>query len=277
MNGLEVDFLFRINFSLHVTPEVFEKYRAELLSQATAVHTAATSPTPMQHEMQVSVSPSPPSNTLNYGGSMPVDPSHPSSPMATNNANPSQLCNPQAPASNGFPTTTATGPHHSQMDPYHPKATTHHAPPASSQITPPPGHAQLVYRPTIGSGMTAATATDAAPPSFPIQFSEAPFGRVQRANSYPALTTPSGDSSTAYSRNNGCDSSYSAPAVITPAVQYHPPAAAPSGVAAMMEHQIFPLQNALVHHNHASGASHNPYTIQPKPDPRGQMLTGGVL
>ena len=37
MNGLEVDFLFRINFSLHVTPEVFEKYRSELLSQATPV------------------------------------------------------------------------------------------------------------------------------------------------------------------------------------------------------------------------------------------------
>lgn len=34
MNGLEVDFLFRINFSLHVTPDVFEKYRTQLLSQA---------------------------------------------------------------------------------------------------------------------------------------------------------------------------------------------------------------------------------------------------
>jgi hypothetical protein len=31
MNGLEVDFLFRINFSLHVTLEVFDKYRAELV------------------------------------------------------------------------------------------------------------------------------------------------------------------------------------------------------------------------------------------------------
>ena len=30
MNGLEVDFLFRINFSLHVPPELFHKYRAEL-------------------------------------------------------------------------------------------------------------------------------------------------------------------------------------------------------------------------------------------------------
>lgn len=34
LNGLEVDFLFRINFSLHVLPEVFEKYKAELVSHA---------------------------------------------------------------------------------------------------------------------------------------------------------------------------------------------------------------------------------------------------
>lgn len=34
MNSLEVEFLFRINFSLYVTPEVFHKYNAELLSHA---------------------------------------------------------------------------------------------------------------------------------------------------------------------------------------------------------------------------------------------------
>lgn len=32
INGLEVDLLFRINFSLHVTPDEFDKYRWELLS-----------------------------------------------------------------------------------------------------------------------------------------------------------------------------------------------------------------------------------------------------
>ena len=37
MNGLEVDFLFRINFTLHVTPEIFAKYRGELLAQSQAV------------------------------------------------------------------------------------------------------------------------------------------------------------------------------------------------------------------------------------------------
>lgn len=34
MNGLEVEFLFRINFSLHVTPDVFVKYQEELISHA---------------------------------------------------------------------------------------------------------------------------------------------------------------------------------------------------------------------------------------------------
>jgi hypothetical protein len=34
MNGLEVDFLFRINFTLHVKPEVFAKYHGELMAQA---------------------------------------------------------------------------------------------------------------------------------------------------------------------------------------------------------------------------------------------------
>ena len=44
MNGLEVDFLFRINFSLHVTPEVFEKYRAELWSHSTSTAMAPSEP-----------------------------------------------------------------------------------------------------------------------------------------------------------------------------------------------------------------------------------------
>lgn len=34
LNGLEVDFLFRINFSLHVQPDVFAKYKAELVAHS---------------------------------------------------------------------------------------------------------------------------------------------------------------------------------------------------------------------------------------------------
>ncbi|KAL7476679.1 hypothetical protein ACHAW6_002525 [Cyclotella cf. meneghiniana] len=37
LNSLEVEFLFRINFSLRVAPDVFEKYNAELLCHANAM------------------------------------------------------------------------------------------------------------------------------------------------------------------------------------------------------------------------------------------------
>lgn len=37
MNGLEVDFLFRINFSLHVAPDVFDKYRVELVMHSASI------------------------------------------------------------------------------------------------------------------------------------------------------------------------------------------------------------------------------------------------
>jgi hypothetical protein len=49
MNGLEVDFLFRINFSLHVASDVFSKYRAELL--ANSVYSTTTMPIPPQQAM----------------------------------------------------------------------------------------------------------------------------------------------------------------------------------------------------------------------------------
>eukprot|EP00529_Nitzschia_sp_RCC80_P018949 CAMPEP_0113481630 /NCGR_PEP_ID=MMETSP0014_2-20120614/22507_1 /TAXON_ID=2857 /ORGANISM="Nitzschia sp." /LENGTH=502 /DNA_ID=CAMNT_0000375131 /DNA_START=732 /DNA_END=2240 /DNA_ORIENTATION=- /assembly_acc=CAM_ASM_000159 len=44
MNGLEVDFLFRINFSLHVQPDVFHKYKAELVAHAIHAGLSTTSP-----------------------------------------------------------------------------------------------------------------------------------------------------------------------------------------------------------------------------------------
>jgi len=42
MNSLEVEFLFRINFSLHVSPDVYSKYHAELISHAAGTPAAAT-------------------------------------------------------------------------------------------------------------------------------------------------------------------------------------------------------------------------------------------
>jgi len=44
LNALECEFLFRIDFSLRVTPEEFHKYRTELLSHASAMNPARMSP-----------------------------------------------------------------------------------------------------------------------------------------------------------------------------------------------------------------------------------------
>lgn len=49
MNGLEVDFLFRINFSLHVPPELFHKYRAELASHSVAAGVTLPELSPALH------------------------------------------------------------------------------------------------------------------------------------------------------------------------------------------------------------------------------------
>jgi hypothetical protein len=60
MNGLEVDFLFRINFSLHVPPELFEKYKAELMahSQSMMEPTVASTPSAADEVMMQQQQPS---------------------------------------------------------------------------------------------------------------------------------------------------------------------------------------------------------------------------
>jgi hypothetical protein len=56
MNGLEVDFLFRINFSLHVTPDVFEKYKAELVAHSISAGLAAAQPpSPIPEEIEAPI------------------------------------------------------------------------------------------------------------------------------------------------------------------------------------------------------------------------------
>jgi hypothetical protein len=52
MNGLEVDFLFRINFSLHVSPDIFAKYKAELVSHSINAGLAAPPPPPQFLQQQ---------------------------------------------------------------------------------------------------------------------------------------------------------------------------------------------------------------------------------
>jgi hypothetical protein len=49
MNGLEVEFLFRINFSLHVKPDVFMKYQDELVSHAVGAEPSGAIDHQQQH------------------------------------------------------------------------------------------------------------------------------------------------------------------------------------------------------------------------------------
>jgi Cyclin len=58
INGLEVDFLFRINFSLYVTTDEFDKYRSELLTHLASVSTPMIVPqTPQSQFYGSAVSP----------------------------------------------------------------------------------------------------------------------------------------------------------------------------------------------------------------------------
>jgi Cyclin len=57
MNGLEVDFLFRINFSLHVQPDMFHKYKAELVAHAIHAGLSTTSPSSLAPSPVVQPSP----------------------------------------------------------------------------------------------------------------------------------------------------------------------------------------------------------------------------
>jgi len=57
LNGLEVDFLFRINFSLHASPDVFVKYKAELVAHSInsgLIVAAHLSSVPSQHLPDIS-------------------------------------------------------------------------------------------------------------------------------------------------------------------------------------------------------------------------------
>jgi len=62
MNGLEVEFLFRINFSLHVKPDEFAKYQANLVSHAVEAESPSEVPfvSPYTRREEVSIASSQP-------------------------------------------------------------------------------------------------------------------------------------------------------------------------------------------------------------------------
>ena len=168
MNGLEVDFLFRINFSLHVTPELFEQYRAELLSHS---GTGSLPMAPPSQQAQI-----PPQYNMmpqqqNFPGQIPQHET-----LATQHEQSQQL---QAMA---YPMATVTGPH----------APSHM--PTTQQITPSP------TRPPFSAGTTSSSHNGVGMPDdemmVPVDGTTASanlqnhlfpneFGFLQRANSMP--------------------------------------------------------------------------------------------
>ena len=74
MNSLEVDFLFRINFSLHFSPEEFEQYRRELMAHTAPppkvvtpeMHAMVAPPVPVMAASPPAPVPSPPPPVESY-------------------------------------------------------------------------------------------------------------------------------------------------------------------------------------------------------------------
>ena len=260
MNGLEVDFLFRINFSLHVTPEVFEKYRVELLSQAASCGFGpqATAEGLVQATTSLAVAPSP---------------SHQPTPSPAVYSPHNMMCNHQGAEVNSVPpgseqpdSNTACGNPFMKTQPY-------------SQITPPStGPSQLAFVQRNSDSCNNYSEDSLVP-----VYTQIPdgFAQLQRSLSCPA---PDGG---IYSHCGvaAVDPPCSEPVIITPGVGVHYPIATPSvdhaNLVAMMEQQIFPLQNTLVHHNRHGHHHHSAYSIQPNPDSRGRTAmvatTGGAV
>lgn len=168
MNGLEVDFLFRINFSLHVTPELFEQYRAELLSHS-GTGSLPVAPPAQQSQIPPQFNMMP--QQQNFSSQIPHHET-----LATQHEQPQQL---QAMA---YPMATVTGP----------RAPSHV--PASQQITPSP------TRPPFSTGTNSSSHAGVGKPNDEMMMAvdgtninanlsnhlfANEFGYLQRANSMP--------------------------------------------------------------------------------------------
>jgi len=210
MNGLEVDFLFRINFSLHATPELFEKYRAELLSHSTG-------PAVLLQPVELSQA-APTTNTMR------TSPVHES------------VCAAPAPSMT-FPS------HHETIR-------------VPSQITPSPP--RVAARTAAGPLHVTATVSDdmvvadVIHNSFPVSdfhmYSHSiGVNYLQRANSCPA-----GHKSPSFQRACHQPQPFSAPPMVAmlPGGMPLQNCVEPSDPYVMVDNQIFPLQNTLVHHHH---------------------------
>lgn len=254
LNGLEVDFLFRINFSLHVQPEVFAKYKAELVSHSInsglipaqlATPVATSQQLPHIPEMDAS------SGSNNVHGNGLMSPSESNQQLLYDQ----QQSTMQMDAAN----------HDSIMD-------------VTSHVTPSPsnsyddlsnlGNHSMMAGQTMQTSstveakaademMTMNGANNTVQPLEP--FSNKLLTRqeeqqsllLQRANSLPPF-------SSGRSMDHAFKLPYSAPTM---------PASAPMVAMDQVQYQLvvnqlFPIENTLVHHNHQGATSATTATIQ---------------
>jgi Cyclin len=244
MNGLEVDFLFRINFSLHVTPDIFEKYRSELLSQTSTVQAML-----LQQSQTLSLP--------SYSTQIQINPVNPQQPM----------CCPS-------PTDSAVNAmHHGK-----PPMPTHITP------SPPAEAARDMHDAQLQMANAPHAFQFPAAVYFPVQRAHSMPDAlpVPNATSYytrPSMSIPSAVSSVASApppQRCGQQTSFSAPPPGGPALMglhYPIQLTASEEQYIMMEQQIYPLQTNIIHHNHGNYTRHQTETPDPRLQPQ-QMLAG---
>lgn len=217
MNGLEVDFLFRINFSLHVTPELFEKYKAELMAHA--------------QSMDMSMASVAPEAIMQASPNMALESHHHPTPV-------SAIPEGQAVVD---PMVVPVGPLHQH---------------SSVQVTPSPHHAAAPLAAPYSTGTEHyQQAEDARKQGMfmdvhnmcPNGMNQAQFLQLQRSASLPvdvtqyAKTTPS-----------RCSDSYANAPNSAPMVSMVPQGLIDNEQYLLLNQTLFPLQTTLVHHNHAT-------------------------
>lgn len=221
MNGLEVDFLFRINFSLHVTPEVFEKYKAELVAHSASAELAQPQapPQPLPTTPEVEVSQIP---TVYHAAGLPQQQQMQMQPQ-TSASIPIQQLQPNHPV----PTQVTPSPSH--------VAATHSS--ASAPLVAPP-----VAEPAAPHVMYQQAATAAADQMIP-NLTEP---MLQRANSLPPFPSHTGRCADSHPVYNSAPMVSMLPVGGIDAEQY-----------IMVNNQLFPLQTTLVHHHHGQASFHH--------------------
>eukprot|EP00538_Stauroneis_constricta_P008935 CAMPEP_0119570592 /NCGR_PEP_ID=MMETSP1352-20130426/43692_1 /TAXON_ID=265584 /ORGANISM="Stauroneis constricta, Strain CCMP1120" /LENGTH=389 /DNA_ID=CAMNT_0007620261 /DNA_START=1096 /DNA_END=2265 /DNA_ORIENTATION=- len=237
MNGLEVDFLFRINFSLHVTPDVFQQYKDELLSHCIANEP----PPPPLSQVQEEIAPSS-DQVMSHNQLMTAQyQMHPIS------CPPGMPVQPPAPPSQVTPSSSHSTSHMPLATAAAVAAQHQHQPNMFEMHDSIPSHTS-----TVAAAVTAAAAAAAAANMyFPNNFHNP---TLQRANSLPAVQT----SVTRCSMNPP----YSAPMVSM--VRNTIENDSYLVVDNLSNHHnnnnnatIYPIQNALIHHHHGLVVEHH--------------------